>query len=163
MLLFGEGWFRLAPDLHEESLRQIERIAASPVLRGSESLCRLLRYLGQHTLDNPGVPIREHQIAVDVFGRPEGFDPRLDSTVRVQTGRLRARLAEYQRGAGDAIVVDIPRGTYQVTFQARQAPSPVNEIATQPAEPVRGRSPWMIAFLVMTAVALALALVLILR
>jgi hypothetical protein len=159
-------------DVREESLRQIERIAASVVLRGSESLCRLLRYLGRQTLDNPGTPIREYQIATQVFGRPAEFDPRLDSTVRVQTGRLRAKLAEYYRGAGDgdAILVDIPKGSYQLAFQPRQAP----ELAASDAElqivaerlltrPGRRRPIWMIAFVGMTAIALMLAILLVVR
>ncbi len=156
----------------EESLRQIERIAASAVLRGSESLCKLLRYLGQQALDHPGTPIREYQIATQVFGRPAEFDPRLDSTVRVQTGRLRAKLAEYYHSAsdGDAIVVEIPKGTYQLVFQARPvAESGVSASAVQSlaerrrTTPGRGRSVWMIAFAGMTTVALALALFVVFR
>ena len=42
-----------------------------------------------------------YQIATELFGRPSDFDPRLDSTVRVQTGRLRSKLAEYYAGPGD--------------------------------------------------------------
>ncbi|MGA3024136.1 MAG: hypothetical protein ABSF98_05150 [Bryobacteraceae bacterium] len=154
-------------DARDESLRQIERIAASTVLRGSESLCKLLRYLARQALDNPGAPIREYQIATQVFGRPAEFDPRLDSTVRVQTGRLRAKLAEYDRsvGAGDAIVVEIPKGTYQLVFQVRQvAESAASDPASQPAadRPQTGsdrrRSVWIIAFAGMTTVALTLAL-----
>lgn len=158
-------------DVREEGLRQIEIIATSVVLRGSESLCRLLRYLGQQALDNPGTPIREYQIATQVFGRPAEFDPRLDSTVRVQTGRLRAKLAEYYRaaGSGDAILVEIPKGTYQLTFQVRETESAQSEpeLKTVAARlrtlPGRLRSVWMFAFAGMTAVALALALILIFR
>jgi hypothetical protein len=153
----------------EESLRQIERIAASAVLRGSESLCKLLRYLGRQALDTPGAPIREHQIATEVFGRPAEFDPRLDSTVRVQTGRLRAKLTEYYRtaGEGDAIVVQIPKGTYQLAFQVRQEAAASDAASPHPGgtprtELASGPSVWMIAFAGMTAVALALALVVVL-
>ena len=156
----------------EESLRQIERIAASDVLRGSESLCKLLRYLGRQTLDNPDAPIREYQIATQVFSRPMEFDPRLDSTVRVQTGRLRAKLAEYYRSAGgaDAIVVEIPKGTYQLAFHVKpSAESAAGAPASQPVAntsstaPARRRSAWMFAFAGMTAVALTLALVVVFR
>ena len=157
-------------DGREESLKQIEKIAASAVLRGSESLCKLLRYLGRQALDNAGAPIREYQIATQVFGRPAEFDPRLDSTVRVQTGRLRAKLTEYYRGAGDAIVVEIPKGTYQLAFQVRQeAESAASDPTWQPVadrprtDPARRRSVWMIAFAGMTAVAVTLAVVVVFR
>ena len=42
-------------------LAAIDRLAKSRVLHGSESLCRLLRYLAEHSLQNPGVPIKEYQ------------------------------------------------------------------------------------------------------
>src|ERR1700733_15377606 len=99
----------------------IERLNRSSILHGSESLCKMLRYLAGQSLDGPSTALKEHQIATEVFGRPADFDPRLDSTVRVQTGRLRAKLAEYYAGPGaqDAVVVEIPRGAYSVAVHAR--------------------------------------------
>ena len=97
---------------------------ASSVLHGSESLCKLLRYLAKHALDHPGSPIKEYQIATEVFGRSPDFDPQLDSMVRVQAGRLRAKLAEYysSNGAEDPIIVELPKGTYVLSFHHRTAP-----------------------------------------
>ena len=103
-------------------LAQIEKLILSASLHGSESLCKLLRYLGTHALDHPGTPLKEYQIATEVFARSEDFDPQLDSMVRVQAGRLRAKLAEYyaNEGADDAIWVELPKGTYLLSF--RQGP-----------------------------------------
>ena len=102
---------------------QIEKLLNSHALHGSESLCKLLRYLADHTLDHPGASPKEYQIATEVFGRPSNFDPHLDSTVRVQAGRLRGKLAEYYatEGAEDPIMVDFPRGTYALAFHERPA------------------------------------------
>ena len=77
----------------DEFLAQLDRLCASEVLHGSESLCRLLRYLAQKELDSPGIHVKEYQIATEVFGRPTDFDPQFDSTIRVQAARLRAKLA----------------------------------------------------------------------
>ena len=149
----------------EESLNQIERIASSQALRGSESLCKLLRYLARQALDNPGVPIREYQIATQVFSRPTEFDPRLDSTVRVQTGRLRSKLSEYYRhsGASDPVLVEVPKGTYHLSFQVRPNESsgpaeraPGGAMDDPAARPRRQRG-WALAFAGMTGVALILA------
>ena len=149
---------------HEENLNQIERIASSQVLRTSESLCKLLRYLARQALDNPDAPIREYQIATQVFGRPAEFDPRLDSTVRVQTGRLRAKLTDYYRNSGvsDPVLVEIPKGTYQLTFQARRIDSTgAAERAPAGAMDHPGPRPsqlgWVLAFAGMSGVALILA------
>src|SRR6202043_566826 len=97
---------------------QIEKLTASQVLHGSESLCKLLRYLAKHALDHPGTPIKEYQIATEVFGRSADFDPQLDSMVRVQAGRLRGKLAEYYsaNGADDGVVVELPKGNYVLSF-----------------------------------------------
>ena len=100
------------------SLGQVERLVSSQALHGSESLCKLLRYLAKHVLDHPGVPLKEYQIATEVFGRQPDFDPQLDSMVRVQAGRLRTKLAEYyaSEGAADPISVELPKGTYVLCF-----------------------------------------------
>src|SRR5229473_1320877 len=105
----------------EQCFQQIERLINSHSLRGSESLCKLLRYLAEHSLDHPGVALKEYQIATEVLGRAVGFDPQSDSTVRVQAGRLRIKLAEYytHEGHEDAIVVELPKGSYALTFHVR--------------------------------------------
>ncbi len=113
-----------------ERLRQIHRLTNSAVLHNSESLCKLLRYLADHTVDQPGLALKEYQIATEVFGRAQDFDPKVDATVRVQTGRLRAKIVEYYAGEGanDPIVVEVPKGSYTLTFRHRveSAPVPAN-------------------------------------
>lgn len=105
----------------EQCFQQVEKLIISHSLHSSESLCKLLRYLAEHSLDHPGVALKEYQIATEVLGRPAGFDPQSDSTVRVQAGRLRVKLAEYyaQEGPYDLIVVDLPKGSYALTFHLR--------------------------------------------
>jgi hypothetical protein len=105
----------------EQLLEQIDRLVSSHALHGSESLCKLLRYLAKHAVDHPGAPIKEFQIATEVFGRSAEFDPQLDSMVRVQAGRLRSKLAEYYSSDGleDPLVVELPKGTYVLSFHPR--------------------------------------------
>src|ERR1700693_2269422 len=100
----------------ENDLNQIDKIAQSHTLRKAESLCKLLRYLADHALAQPGVPLKEYQIATEVFGRPADFDPQVDSAIRVQAGRLRLKLLEYysHEGMADGIVVEMPNGSYSV-------------------------------------------------
>jgi hypothetical protein len=107
----------------EHLLEQINRLVNSHALHGSESLCKLLRYLAKHAVDHPGTPIKEFQIATEVFGRSPDFDPQLDSMVRVQAGRLRSKLTEYYGSDGleDPIVVELPKGTYVLSFHHRNA------------------------------------------
>ncbi|HEV2400258.1 MAG TPA: hypothetical protein VGS27_25195 [Candidatus Sulfotelmatobacter sp.] len=89
--------------------------------------------MAEHSLDHPGVALKEYQIATEVLGRPPGFDPQSDSTVRVQAGRLRVKLAEYysHEGTDDPVVVEIPKGSYALTFHLR-----VDKTAALPAPTV---------------------------
>jgi len=147
-------------------LGQIEKLLASHSLHGSESLCKLLRYLANHSLEHPGASPKEYQIATEVFGRPRDFDPQHDSTIRVQAGRLRLKLAEYYstEGAADTLVVEMPKGTYVVSFHDRVAPlakpllSPSSDLDTKAdVKPGPGRPGWPAATMVLS-VLLAFAL-----
>lgn len=104
-----------------QCFQQVDKLINSHSLRGSESLCKLLRYLAEHSLDHPGIALKEYQIATEVLGRSGGFDPQNDSAVRVQAGRLRMKLAEYysHEGRDDSVVVELPKGSYQLTFHVR--------------------------------------------
>src|SRR4029077_10285557 len=112
---------------------QISRLVSSQVLHSSESLCKLLQYLAKHALEHPNTPLKEYQLATEVFGRRSDFDPQLDSTIRVQAGRLRLKLAEYysSEGAHDPVIVGLPKGTYILSFHPREqvAPKPAIEAA----------------------------------
>src|SRR5271154_3450912 len=126
----------------EQCFQQIDKLINSHSLRGSESLCKLLRYLAEHSLDHPGVALKEYQIATEVLGRPGGFDPQNDSTVRVQAGRLRVKLEEYysHEGPNDGVVVELPKGSYTLTFHGRTPSAtlttvlPKAEGATKPSK-----------------------------
>ena len=120
----------------EQYLAQIDRLVHSHVLHGSESLCKLLRYLAEHALDHPGSSLKEYQIATEVFGRPPNFDPQSDSTIRVQAGRLRLKIAEYyaSEGAEDPIQVEMPKGTYVLSFHRREGSAArLRAVAGRPA------------------------------
>lgn len=141
----------------EQHLRQVEKVAASSVLHGSESLCKLLRYLAHHAIEHPGTPVKEYQIATEEFGRPPDFDPAVDSMVRVQAGRLRSKLAEYYAGEGssDAIRIDLPKGTYTLSFHKKDAasksdrhPHPSAEVAHPVVEQVPRA--WLLSVVVLS-------------
>jgi hypothetical protein len=122
--------------------QQIDNIIKSHSLRGSESLCKLLQYLAKQSLSDPEAPLKEYQIATEVYGRHADFDPQTDSTIRVQAGRLRVKLADYYatEGAADPIVVKIPKGSYHLIFEAR-AVEPGAQAAIIPSRPVPAPSP----------------------
>jgi hypothetical protein len=147
-----------------QQLVQIERLLGSHTLHGSESLCKLLRYLANHSWDHPGASPKEYQIATEVFGRQEDFDPHVDSMVRVQAGRLRTKLAEYysNEGTEDQLLVELPKGNYALTFHQRPSNSHRTNgetkldagtlPATESQSSRRGFAPRLLVAIVLTAV-----------
>jgi hypothetical protein len=120
-------------------LDQIDRLTSSTFLHGSEAHCRLIRFLADHSLRSPSEPVKEYQIATEVLGRPAGFDPISDASARVQVARLRAKLIEYYSSVGskDPILVEIPKGRYELSFRRR----PVLPEDPPSAETISGPTP----------------------
>jgi hypothetical protein len=143
-------------------LSHIEKVANGHTLHNSESLRKLLRYLAEHALDHPGTPLKEYQIATEVFGRPAAFDPQLDSTIRVQAGRLRLKLAEYyaSEGADDPVQVEMPKGTYLLAFHPRNGSAKnhaqnSHDLAAEEASVRRTSRRWAIAVVCLSVLLLA--------
>ena len=109
--------------------QQADRIVRSGAFRASEILRHLLSYLAERAVAGAAEPVRVREIATAVFGRSEDFDSQTDSIVRVHTGRLRSKLAEYylSEGAEDPLVISIPKGSYALSWRYRQ---PGNGTAT---------------------------------
>lgn len=102
----------------EQKLEQLEKVLQSRTLQNSESLKAFLRFVVEQTIADRDVLLKEYTIATEVFGRNSDYDPRIDSVVRVQAGRLRTKLQEYYttEGKGDRIVIDLPKGHYHPVF-----------------------------------------------
>jgi hypothetical protein len=63
--------------------RQLERMLSSAIFKRSPRLSRLLRHIVEQSLRGEDYRVKEYSIAIEVFGKPETFDPRIDSVVRV--------------------------------------------------------------------------------
>ena len=124
----------------DEIARQLERILASEQFAGAARLSRFLRYIVERTCAGESAQLKEFVIGAEVFDRDHRFDPRLDSVVRVEAGRLRSRLVEYyaRPGANDPVIIRVPRGGYVPVFELPAASSPAEPPAPRPA--VRRRS-----------------------
>src|SRR5262249_17908828 len=98
---------------------QVRRILSSKALRTSEVHRTLLNYLAEKSLSGEAEGLKEYTVGLDVFAKPESYDPRQESVVRMHMARLRQKLAEYYRteGVGDPVFVDLPKGGFKVTFE----------------------------------------------
>jgi hypothetical protein len=107
----------------EQKIEQLEKILHSRTLQNSENLKAFLRFVVEKTLADEKAQLKEYEIAIEVFGRKSDYDPRIDSVVRVQAGRLRTKLHEYYlaEGKNDQIVIDLPKGHYHPVFNCPHA------------------------------------------
>ncbi len=123
----------------EQKIEQLEKVLQSRTLQHSESLKAFLRFVVEKTLDDEGVLLKEYTIATEVFGRNDDYDPRIDSVVRVQAGRLRTKLHEYYttEGKGDQIVIDLPKGHYHPVFTCLH-PASAPEVASPASDTAKG-------------------------
>jgi TolB-like protein len=105
----------------DEVRAQLDRILASETFATATRLRRFLRYVVDRSLAGEGKQLKEYVIGVDVFDRDGEYDPRIDAIVRVEAGRLRAKLDEHEQGAGaaDPVRIRIPRGRYAPVFERR--------------------------------------------
>ena len=138
----------------EANQTQVQRIIQSKAFRTSEVHRSLLQYLAEKSLSGTADSLKEYTVGLDVFAKPASYDPRQESVVRMHVARLRQKLTDYYRteGVNDAVIVDVPKGGFKVTFETREiAPEPMVEVAPAP-----GRSR---ANLIILSALLALALI----
>jgi adenylate cyclase len=140
---------------------QLERVLASKGFTGAGRLSRMLRYLVERTLAGEGGELKEYAVGVDVFDRGENFDPRIDSIVRVEAGRLRSKIDEYYNaeGAQDGVLISLPRGGYVPQFERRPAGAAILESAAKAAAPAQHASGWATRSLTIGALALAVVVI----
>src|SRR2546423_9523614 len=110
-------------------LLELRRIVASPSFRGAERMGRFLEPLVLETVEGRGSLIKEYSVALEVFGKPDSFDPKYDSTVRSEASKLRTKLRLYYEtdGREEPIIISIPKGGYTVDWRdqhANRTPSP---------------------------------------
>ena len=106
---------------------ELERVLSSACFARSERISKLLRFLVERQLEGRESELKESVIGVEVFGRKPDYDPKVDSTVRTEAVRLRARLSKYYstEGSQAPIVIDLPKGGYVPSFRQSESVSNV--------------------------------------
>ena len=108
---------------------ELEKVLSSETFSRSCRLREFLRFTVENALEGRSDDVKEYAIALSVFHRPESYDPKIDSLVRVEASKLRSKLAHYHRteGRDDLVAIDLPKGSYVPTFHEMQrgrAPAP---------------------------------------
>jgi TolB-like protein len=122
---------------------ELDRILASKGFASAGRISKLLRFVVEKTLAGETDQLKEYSVGVEVFERDEKYDPRLDSIVRVEAGRLRTKLDEYYNGNGStsSVRITLPRGGYSAVFEPASARDNSGELRHDVAGPAAAAKP----------------------
>jgi len=128
---------RAASPTGDEISRALSRIVASAGFKSSSRLCNFLGYVITETLEGRAGAIKGITISQDVYGRPDSIDPRSDTLVRVEAGRLRRLLDHYYLtdGRDEAVRISIPKGSYVPTFEWSAAADSLTDASADDGTP----------------------------
>ena len=105
----GRGDFNREPEDHLSSaaspspdaiLANLDKVLSGETFVNSPQLCRFLRFIVEQEIAGQADQLKEYVLGLQVLGKDESFDPRIDTAVRTEARRLRQKLAEYYQGRG---------------------------------------------------------------
>ena len=104
-----------------ELTEYLDSVASSRVLGKSGRRLKLLEHILHKEVAGEGASRKAYSIGIDAMDKPDDFDPSIDSSVRVEMGRLRTALVQFEKRTDIdcALVVDIPVGSYRPNNQKR--------------------------------------------
>lgn len=97
---------------------ELERLLSDSRFRVTDRQKDILRYLAERRFKGCEEGVKAYSVALDVLGRPSGFDASTDPIVRIEISRLRSALDAYYQafGTADAASIHIPKGMYITLF-----------------------------------------------
>lgn len=138
----------------ERARAAVDEVLASETFARSEQLRNFLRYVCDRALAGHGKDINEYSVAVEALGKPAGFSPGDDSSVRRSAYELRQKLQKYydREKPGSPVRVELPKGSYTPRFV---------EIESRPApeRPRRSFAAWGVGAALAASMAAAVMLV----
>jgi TolB-like protein/tetratricopeptide (TPR) repeat protein len=122
------------PSFSEKAMREeLARILTSRTFRAAQGQRKFLAYTVEKVIAKDANLIKEYVIGTEAFGRDPSFDPRLDSIVRTEARKLRARLAKYYETEGreQRLRVGFRKGSYVPFFHEVVEVAP--DLGSEPA------------------------------
>ncbi|MBX5164923.1 MULTISPECIES: tetratricopeptide repeat protein [unclassified Rhizobium] len=128
---------------------ELGRLIADVRFHATERQKAILIYLAEKQIAGCDDSTKAYAIAIDVLGRPSGFDPSTDPIVRIEMSRLRSAVSNYYEAFGveGDVVIGLPKGRYVADFNRVFLPAEVGdlergeEIAAEEPELTSGSSP----------------------
>jgi TolB-like protein len=101
---------------------QLTKLLSSQIFARSERLSRFLRFTVGHVLAGKQTELKEYVIGVEVYDRRSPYHPSVDSIVRSEARRLRAKLKQYYEfdGKSDPVKIFFRLGSYVPVICAQE-------------------------------------------
>jgi hypothetical protein len=128
------------PAISDEDKRfALTRVLASRTFGRSDQLRAFLRYVCEAELEGRAHQLNEYALGVSVLGRPDGYSPAEDSSVRSRAYELRSKLKSYYQteAPDDPIQIEIEKGAYVPRFHRRAPAAPERSAEVAPAPVTR--------------------------
>lgn len=134
----------------ESIQRELDKVLTSHLFSQSKRLSRFLRFIVEQAIAGRSEKLKEYVLGVEVFDRTQAFDQRTDPIVRVEAGRLRAKLRDYYRreGRDDDVRIECFKGSYAPLFRAQ--PSSTTHLRQKRSSTLRPRKDPTVAVLPFT-------------
>jgi hypothetical protein len=107
----------------EQKRELVQRVVNSETFRRSPAMRAFLLYITERVISGRAEELKEQSIGAEVLGRKPNYNPADDNIVRVRAHELRGRLEKYftSEGAGETVVITMPRGAYAPEFMPRKS------------------------------------------
>src|SRR5271170_5776908 len=102
----------------DEEREELRVVLESGILKRAPNLQHFLEFVAAEYFSGTADQVKEYSIAVQALHRPEQFDPKSDTIVRVTAHALRKKLEQYYstEGANHEIQIPLPAGKYVLQF-----------------------------------------------
>lgn len=116
--------------ISEDEVRvELRRILSSEEFPASSRNRKVLEFLVERSLSEPGIRTTAYDIATKIYGRHDSFSTSNDPIVRIEMARLRRDIETYylKGGRGNPLRITLPKGRYlaMVRRAAAEAPTAV--------------------------------------
>ncbi|MGA3237351.1 MAG: hypothetical protein ABSG03_13695 [Bryobacteraceae bacterium] len=120
--------------LAEEKREALNLVCQSQTFARSDTLKNLLRFVCEAEIEGHQEDLKEYVIGIEALGRPKGYSPSEDSSVRSRAYELRRKLEKFYatEATGASLRIEIPKGSYIPRF----VQTPVFEQPAPPLHPV---------------------------
>jgi hypothetical protein len=125
----------------QDKREALEHALASRTFARSEQLRAFLRFVCEAEMEGRAGDLNEYVIGVEVLGRPKGYSPAEDSSVRTRAYELRHKLQKLyaMEMPHQAVHIEIAKGAYTPQFVLRS--EPLEEAPLAVAAPIPAPAP----------------------